>query len=159
MVCGLPSSLGHFGNVKTYDQLVLSGMVCCSQLLTDSLMTFAAWGLQMISALYLMREDCKQAIWYMRCVTFLLLLNRSIYLFIWPHHEARGILIPQPQITSCLGRQSLDHWTTGKIPRRVFVSAIQPRARVWLGVQIQMITTFLTIRQLAYLPLCFVRKA
>ena len=91
MVGGLPSSLGHFGNVKTYDQLVLSGMVCCSQLLTDSLTTFAAWGLQTISALYLMREDCKQAIWYMRCVTFLrrrlllllLLSNSSIYLFIY----------------------------------------------------------------------------
>lgn len=31
----------------------------------DSLTTFAAWGLQTISALNLMREDDKQTIWYM----------------------------------------------------------------------------------------------
>ena len=81
MVYGLPCSLGHFGNVKTLDQLVLSGTVCCSQLLTDSLTTFAAWGLQAISALNLMREDGKQTIWYMGF--FFSFFLEQFYLFIY----------------------------------------------------------------------------
>ena len=134
MVYGLPCSLGHFGNVKTLDQLALSGTVCCSQLLTDSLTTFAAWGLQTVSALNLMREDCKQAIWYMR---FFFSFFKQFYLLLYlATPRGLGILIPQPQIISCLGRQSLNHWTTRKTLRRVFVSPVLPHVRVWLGIRI-----------------------
>ena len=40
-------------------------------------------------------------------------------LFFWPHCKAYGILVPWPGIEPsppCIGRQHLNHWTTGQVP-------------------------------------------
>ena len=70
--------------------------------------------------------------WVFICLFFLIIhyFLKSvlfIYLKFWPHPAVFGILVPQPGIKLtplCIGKQSLNHWTTGQVPLPAFYRGV-----------------------------------
>ena len=73
-----------------------------------------------------------------------MLQNCFCFMFWFFGHEACGILAPWPGMEPCIGRWSLNHWTTGQVLGHTFLYMLHTLCTPWFCVLLTRVQLFAT---------------